>query len=151
MQVNLPNSDDVLERHQFYAASHAQQGSMSDGIARVNDSVHRLHVRMDTQVERLTNIHEELGTTETRNKTIASAAIVAWIVISGAFGWMWDKSSTKIEVYLTKIEQQEKLLTELSREREAMKQELAAMAATKRLLSTLQQDLDNHVHSTKGP
>jgi len=142
MSIDLPSSDDVLERHQFYAAINAQQNAIISESDRAHGSVHRLHERMDTLVVRQQEIHEEISKTETRNKTIASAVIVAWIVISGVFSWMWEKSSSKVDLYINQIQKQEKEIAELTRDREAMKVELQTAAATRRLLTTLQSDLD---------
>ena len=142
MPIDLPSSDDVLERHQFYAAINAQQNAIISESDRAHGSVHRLHERMDSLVVRQQEIHEEISKTETRNKTIASAVIVAWVAISGIFSWMWDKSSSKVDTYINQIQKQEKEIAELTRDREAMKIELQTAAATRRLLTTLQSDLD---------
>ncbi len=149
MRVNLPNSDDVLERHQFYAAINANQSAIIDDADRSHASVHRLHERMDSLVIRQQEIHEEISKTETRNKTVAAAVIVAWTMISGAFGWMWDKSSSKIEAYVTKIEQQEKIISDLVRDREKNQAEINSIVVLKRRIETMQKDFDDHVANSE--
>jgi cell division protein FtsB len=142
MPLTLPDSDDVLERHQFYAATSAQIDNLKLANQHQSDSIHRVHERLDKVAENFITTKEVLTNTETRNRTIAASVVVAWTLISGVFGWMWDKSSSKVDQFITKIEQQEKIIAELSRERETIKTELAQSASSRRILVTMQQDIE---------
>lgn len=140
--TDLPKSDDVLERHQFYAALRSDMNTTIVDVNRQHDTIHRIHLRLDKTDGKYQEVNTELGKTEIRNKTIASVVIVIWMGISGITTWMWDKSTAKIESYITKIEAQEKVIDGLKRNQETLLAEIQTLAATKRILAGIQQDVD---------
>ena len=149
MAINLPTSDDVLERHQFYAAAHADIANIHEKVSSHHESIHRVHSRMDVialagETQKLEQIK-----TETRNRTLAAAVVVAWTVISGAFSWAWDKSSSKVEIYVAKFEKVEKDFAELRAENIRLKEETSKLKedalqvnSIKRTMTTLQQQVE---------
>jgi predicted nucleic acid binding AN1-type Zn finger protein len=144
MSTNLPSSDDVLERHQFYAAIHAEANATKENIDRIRETIARVHTRLDVANTAQIQLHDRANTTEVRNRTLALAVVIIWGAISGIAGWAWDKSSSKVEQYITKIELIENSVNDLKREKEKIAEDRLAVAALRRELKTMRDDFSEH-------
>lgn len=138
--IESPKSDDPLERHRFYASVSSQISYLEHIDSRHHETIRRVHDRLDDQTEKINNIDSKITNTETRNRTMAAAVVVTWTLISGFFGWIWDKSSSKIDHYIQKIEEIDRRDADFQRDR----QELQSIPALKRQVQRLQDIVDSH-------
>lgn len=135
-KVDPPRSDDLLERHQFYAAVSAELATLEDKDARHHESIGRVHARLDETHKTEEATREQLITTETRNRTLAASVVFILTAISGTFGWIFDKSATKIEQFATKFEQMEKTY-------QTQKHELERLVELRETVSRLDRSVRN--------
>lgn len=102
--TNPPRNDDVIDRHQFYAAISKDTDSLANGVAVIGS-------KLDGLASAYNEVHDTVQASETRNKTLITVVTVVWIVIGGAVGWYVQRMVGNSDRFTQRFEEVEKKTT----------------------------------------
>jgi hypothetical protein len=118
--MEAPKSDEVLDRHKFYAVVAERFNTMLVAQTAGESTRSRIHQRVD-DVEELTKHNtSKLAEIDTQKNTVRAAIGIAWLVFGGIGGWAFDKTSSKLDLYIETIEKQKKEIETLTRDVNSM-------------------------------
>lgn len=140
-QVVAPQSDEVLERHRFYAtvATSLSYDAQADDAAILTRN--RLHQRVDDVAVSAKQSAEQLAEIKTQARTIAGTAGVLWLVLGGLVGWSTDKTITKLDTYVEIIDKNQRRIETLEKEVLQLQSQKESVEALKRVVTTLQVEI----------
>lgn len=142
-QIVAPQSDEVLDRHRFYAtvATSLSYDAQADEAA--IQTRNRLHQRVDEVATTANTTADQVAEIKTQARTIASVAGVLWLVLGGLVGWSTDKTVTKLDAYVAIIDKSQQRIESLEKELVALQTQKESVDALKRVVNTLQTEVDD--------
>lgn len=147
--MESPKSDELLDRHKFYAVVAERFNVMLADKAAGDSTRSRIHQRVD-EVEGLTKKNAaRLTEIDTQKNTIRYAVGIAWIAFGGLGGWAFDKTTTKLEQYVTLIDEQKKEIDTLKREMTALQGTAEKVDALTRVTTAHTADINSIKYKDK--
>ena len=104
MGIELPKTDEVIPRHQFYATIAATVETNQRATSTIGG-------KLDTLTESYDTVHDVVSASETRNKTLISSAVLIWAIISGVVGWYVERTVLNFDKFISRFEDIEKKVT----------------------------------------
>lgn len=146
MEIAIPISEDPVERTRFYAYLVSELRSRKetlDLIMEIHNKMDlRMHERMDEMHKTVDEMDRIVRQMDTRNKTVVAVAFAVWTIFGSVFTWVWDKTSSKADSYIQKIETISSALEKEQLQHQQGYAELQQLKAMRGQVQTIQQDLD---------
>jgi hypothetical protein len=131
-----PKNDEVIERHQFYSSIAKDVNSCNRANAAIGE-------KLDTLAINYNLIRDITKASETRNKTLISAAVVVWAIIGGSVGVYVQRSVAASDKLMSRLEATEKRLASIDTMVENNKDLPAAVDTQRRGLADVRRQLDD--------
>lgn len=95
--IDLPKSDEVIERHQFYASITSLVNYNSSDLIGISEKIGKF-------IESFDKLRDGVNATTIRNKTIIGTVILAWSVVGGGVGVYIQKTVATAEQVIVRID-----------------------------------------------
>lgn len=121
--IDLPKSDEVIERHQFYATISSLTNNNSSDLVGIGDKIAKF-------IDSFDKLRDGVNATTIRNKTIIGTVVIAWSIVGGAVGVYIQKTVATAEqviVRLTTLERKVDTLETTSDSRKDIPDKIAAL------------------------
>lgn len=132
---NLPNNDDPISRHQFYATVSSKVENSENAIGTIGD-------KLDKLSSEYTKVYDLVKASETRNKTLITAAVVVWALIGGSVGYYVQRSVASSDSFNGRFDALERKSTVWELEFDKRRDLPDRLEATKRIVVDVQRQLD---------
>lgn len=133
--LEAPKNDEAIPRHQFYATVAAKIGFTANGLKVIG-------AKLDTLAKDYSTIHDLIQANSTRNKTLITAAVVVWAIMSGAAGWYIQRSVASFDQFTNRVETIEKKTTAWETDSEKRRDLPERVEAIRRMVIETQRQFD---------
>lgn len=99
--VSPPSSDEIIQRHQFYS-------TVAGNVNNTSKEIDEVSSQLDDFTKEFESVRDDVKTSNVRNKTLISVAVVIWTVLGGLGGAYLKSSFTSYDKNITKLEQMDK-------------------------------------------
>ena len=141
-QINPPPSDEVLDRHRFYATVATSLSHDKEQDEAAVQTRTRLHQRVDEVAKIATAAADALTEIKTQARTLASIASVLWVVLGGLIAWSLDKTVTKVDTFITTINKHDQAIEDMKKDLLTLQSQKESVDSLKRVVGTLQSEIE---------